>query len=131
MLRLNRMTDSAPLSRRWTVIGSGLLCCALALVVIYTNRYAFFSPLAVVVVAAIGLAAVLLQLRARGGSGDIHPPTWLTIIGIALALGAAFADFLHLGPEVAQIMALGAVGVFGISGAVILHAVRKQRIASK
>lgn len=125
------MTDSPPLSRRWTVIGSGLLCCALALVVIYTNRYAFFSPLAVVVVAAIGLAAVLLQLHARGRSGNIRPPTWLTVIGIGLALGAAFADLLHLSPELSQIMALGAVGVFGISGAVILHAVRKQRAASK
>lgn len=125
------MTDSSPLSRRWTVIGSGLLCCALALVVIYTNRSAFFSPLAVVVVAAIGLAAVLLQLRARGRTGNIHPPTWLNILGIVLALGAAFADLLHFSPELAQILALGAVGVFGISGAIILHTLRKHRIASK
>src|SRR5205807_216106 len=125
------MTDSAPLSRRWTVIGSGLLCCALALVVIYTTRSAFFSPLAVVVVAAIGLAAVLLQLRARGSASQgIHPPTWLNIVGTVLALGAAFADLLHLSWQIAQILALAAVGVFGISGAIILHAVRKQHTAS-
>jgi len=131
-LLLALMTDSAPLSRRWTVIGSGLLCCALALVVIYTTRSAFFSPLAVVVVAAIGLAAVLLQLRARGGAGKgIHPPTWLNIVGTLLALGAAFADLLHLSWQIAQILALAAVGVFGISGAIILHAVRKQHTASK
>ena len=49
--------------RRWTVIASGLLCGALALVVLFTNRGAFFSPLAVVVMGAVGLAAVLLQLR--------------------------------------------------------------------
>ncbi|HZQ68269.1 MAG TPA: hypothetical protein VFA68_07100 [Terriglobales bacterium] len=126
------MTDSSPFSRRWTVIGSGLLCCALALVVIYTNRVAFFSPLALVVVAAIGLAAVLLQLRVRDRSSDgIHPPTWLSIAGIILALGAAFADMLHLQSELAQILALAAVGVFGVSGAIILHAVRKQRISAK
>jgi drug/metabolite transporter (DMT)-like permease len=125
------MPDASPLSRRWTVIGSGLLCCALALVVIYTNRSAFFSPLAVVVVAAIGLAAVLLQLRARGRTEDIHSPTWLTVLGIVFALGAAFADVLHFSSELAQILALGAVGVFGISGAIILHGVRKHRIESK
>ena len=125
------MTDSAPLSRRWTVIGSGLLCCALALVVIYTTRSAFFSPLAVVVVAAIGLAAVLLQLRARGADKGIHPPTWLNILGTMLALGAALGDLLHLSWQVAQILALAAIGIFGISGAIILHAVRKQHTASK
>ena len=48
-------------SRRWTVIASGLLCGALAMVVLFTNRGAFFSPLAVVVMGAVGLAAVLLQ----------------------------------------------------------------------
>ena len=48
-------------SRRWTVIASGLLCGALAMVVLFTNRGAFFSPLAVVVMGAVGLAAVLLH----------------------------------------------------------------------
>ena len=57
------MANSALRSRRWTVILSGLLCGLLALVVIYTKPGAFYSPIAVMVVAAIGLAAVLLQLR--------------------------------------------------------------------
>ena len=56
-----KMLDSR--SRRWTVIASGLLCGALAIVVLFTNRGAFFSPLAVVVMGAVGLATVLLQLR--------------------------------------------------------------------
>src|SRR2546422_11106864 len=58
-----KLSNPEPKPRRWTVIASGLLCGVLALVVLYTNRSAFFSPLAVVVVGAIGLAAVLLQLR--------------------------------------------------------------------
>jgi hypothetical protein len=116
-------------TRRWTVIASGLLCGALAVVVIYTNRGAFFSPLAVVVVAAIGLAAVLLQLRFynREQRIPVRSPLWLNLLGILFALAALFADALRLGPEMAQIMALGAVTSFGVSGAVVLHAFRKQR----
>ena len=53
------MLDSR--SRRWTVIASGLLCGALAVVVLFTNRGAFFSPLAIVVMGAVGFAAVLLN----------------------------------------------------------------------
>jgi hypothetical protein len=41
-------------ARRWTVIASGLLLLALALVVIYTEPNAFDSPVALVVVSAIG-----------------------------------------------------------------------------
>ena len=37
-------------ARRWTVIASGLLVLALALVVIYTGPNAFFCPVALVVV---------------------------------------------------------------------------------
>ncbi len=119
--------------RRWTVIASGLLCGALALVVIFTTRGAFYSPLAVVVVAAIGLAAVLLQLRLRNRdqANPVHPPVWPNALGILCALGALFADLLKLRPEVAQLLALAAIGIFAISSAVILHAFRKQRIASK
>jgi hypothetical protein len=40
--------------RQPTLIAAGLLLAALALVVIYTNRGEFMSPLALVVVAAIG-----------------------------------------------------------------------------
>ena len=116
-------------TRRWTVITSGLLCGALAVVVIYTKRGAFFSPLAVVVVAAIGLAAVLLQVRFfnRDQRRPVRSPLWLNLLGIVFALAALFADALRLGPEVEQIMALGAVTSFGVSGAVVLHALRKQR----
>ena len=90
------VADSRSNSRRWTVIASALLCCGLGLVVIYTKRSAFFSPLAVVVVAAIGLAAVLLQLRYynREHSNPVHAPRWLNIVGVVFALTALFADFL-------------------------------------
>ena len=106
----------------------------LALVVIYTDTRTFFSPLAVVVVAAIGLAAVLLQLRFRNRSltTPVHPPVaWLNLVGILLALAALFADRLHLGPQFAVLTALGAIGIFAVSSAIILHAFRKQRAASK
>jgi uncharacterized membrane protein len=110
-----------------------MLCGVLALVVLYTNRRAFFSPLAIVVVAAIGLVAVLLQLRFhnRAHTDAVHPPLWLNLVGIVFALGALFADFMRFSAQAAQLMALGAVGSFGISGAIILHAFRKHRIASK
>jgi hypothetical protein len=121
--------DSLPNSRRWTVIASALLSCGLGLVVIYTKRSAFFSPLAVVVVAAIGLAAVLLQLRYynRENSNPVHAPVWLNIVGVLFALTALFSDFLGLGGQIGEVMALGAVGSFAISSAMILHAFRKRR----
>jgi uncharacterized membrane protein len=119
--------------RRWTVIASGLLCGALALVVIFTTRRAFFSPLAVLVVAAIGLVAVLLQLRVRNReqANAVHPPLWLNVLGTLCALAAMFSDLLHLLPEVTQLLALAAIGSFAVSSAVILHAFRKQRLPTK
>jgi uncharacterized membrane protein len=115
------------------VIASGLLCGVLALVVIYTNRRAFFSPLAVVVVAAIGFAAVLLQVRFynREQVVAVRPPVWLNLLGIVCALVALFAGELRLSPDLGQMMALGAVGCFAISSAIVLHAFRKQRLSSK
>jgi len=105
----------------------------LALVVLYTNRGAFFSPLAVVVVAAIGLAAVLVQLRFynREHSRPVEVPVWLNVLGVVFALVALFADALRLGPALAQIMALLAVGSFAVSGAIILHAFRKRGAGSR
>src|SRR5580658_3921086 len=122
--------DSQSDSRRWTVITSALLCCGLGVVVIYTKRSAFFSPLALVVVAAIGLAAVLLQLRYynREHGTPIHAPLWLNIVGVLFALTALFSDLLGLNWQIAELMALGAVGSFAISSALILHAFRKHRI---
>lgn len=119
--------------RRWTVISSGLLVGVLALVVLFTSRRAFFSPLAVVVVGAIGLAAVLIQLRLqqREGTPTVHPRLWLNVLGVLLALAAFVSDFFHRGPQLTEGLALGAVMSFAVSGAIILHAFRKQRAAQK
>ncbi len=121
-----------PKPRRWTVIASGLLCGVLALVVLFTKRGAFLSPLAVVVVGAIGLAAVLLQLRLRnrGQTNVVRPPVWLNVLGILLALASLFGDLLRLNPQLIETLALGAVGSFAISSAIILRAFRKD-VASK
>jgi hypothetical protein len=118
--------------RRWTVIASGLLCGVLALIVLFTNRGAFFSPLAVVVMGAVGLAAVLLQLRLqnRDQSQSSRSPAWLNILGIFFALAAFLGDLLHLGPQVTEALALGAVASFGVSGVIILRSFRK-RVAAK
>ncbi|PYX15964.1 MAG: hypothetical protein DMG84_09545 [Acidobacteria bacterium] len=111
-------------TRRWNVIGSGLLCTAFAVVVLYTSPRAFFSPLALVVVAAIGLAAVLLQLRVRrDGDRRVRGPVLLNLLGILLAVTALFADVLHA--------ALAAVGCFSISSAIILETLRKHRAVPK
>jgi uncharacterized membrane protein len=119
-------------SRRWNVIGSGLLCAAFAVVVLYTSPRAFFSPLALVVVAAIGLAAVLLQLRVRRDADQrVRGPVWLNVLGIMLALTALFADLLHLSSGLFQVTALGAVGCFSISSVIILEALRKPRAVPK
>ncbi len=127
------MADSAPQHRRWTVIASGVLCLMLAIVVLFTSRGAFFSPVAVVVVAAIGLVAVLIQLSVynRAHGTPVEAPLWLNVLGIVFALIALFADALHLGASLAQIMALLAVGSFAVSSAVILHGFRKRRMVSK
>jgi hypothetical protein len=121
--------ESRSHSRRWTVIASGLLCCGLGVVVMYTRRGAFVSPLAVVVVAAIGLAAVLLQLRYynREHSNPVHAPAWLNIVGVLFALTSLLSDFVGLNGQMAEVMALGAVGSFAISGGLILHAFRRRR----
>lgn len=127
------LTKSASRPRRWTVIASALLCGVLGLVVLFTNRRAFISPLAVVVVGAIGLAAVLLQLRFHNDqkTNAVRPPMWLNVLGIVFALAALLGDLLHLSPQIAESFALGAIGSFAVSSAVILHAFRKQRTASK
>jgi len=119
--------------RRWTVIASGLLCGVLALIVAFTDRAAFFSPLAAVVVAAVGAVAVMLQLRFRNRRQVtvVHAPVWLNLLGIAFALAALFADRLRFTAQLGQLMALGAVGSFAISSAVILHGFRRDRVAPK
>jgi len=118
-----------PKSRRWSIIAAGLLLLALALVVIYTSRSAFSSPLALVVVAAIGLAALLLQLRLRkdAASSEVHAPLWLNVPGLILAIAAVFADVFHFSASVSLLAALGSVVCFAISGTTVLRALRKKR----
>jgi uncharacterized membrane protein len=100
----------------------------LALVVIYTSRGAFFSPLALVVVAAIGLAALLLQLRLRKDvNSGIHAPLWVNVLGLIFAMLAVCSDFAHLKASVMLVAALGAVICFSISGIAVLRSLRKQK----
>jgi hypothetical protein len=129
-----------PRSRRWSIVAAGLLLLALALVVIYTSRSAFSSPLALVVVAAIGLAALLLQLRLRKDlsaqagtqagiqtNNEVRAPLWLNVLGLVFAIAAVLADVLHLSPNAMLIAALGAVFCFAISGTAVLRALRKKK----
>jgi FtsH-binding integral membrane protein len=112
--------------RRWSVIAAGLLLAALALVVLYTSRPAFSSPVAMVVVAAIGFAALVLQLRLRKRSSvAVRTPLWLNMVALLFAVTAIFADVLHLSPVVMLASALGAVICFAVSGIVMLRALRK------
>ncbi len=126
------MTSSGPpspsqskVARRWTVIASGLLLLALALVVIYTRQNAFLSPIALVVVGAIGLAALLLQVWFRRDL-PIHSPLWLNVMGILCALASLFADYLRMSRLRLDLMAFAAVLCFGISGSLILRALRRR-----
>src|SRR6266851_9448412 len=113
-------------ARRWTVIASGLLLLALALVVIYTGRNAFLSPIALVVVAAIGLAALLFQVWFRRDLPNIHPPLWLNVLGILCAMVSLFADYLRMTRGMLDLVAFAAVVCFGISGSLLLHALRRR-----
>jgi len=108
------------------VIASGLLLLALALVVIYTGPNAFYSPIALVVVAAIGLAALLLQVWFRRDLPSIHSPLWLNVLGIVCAMLTLFADSLRMTRRMLDLVAFAAVICFGISGSLILHALRRR-----
>jgi len=123
--------SSSNVARRWTVIASGLLLLALALVVIYTGPNAFYSPVALVVVAAIGLAAVLLQVWFRRDLPNISSPLWLNVLGIFFAMVSLFADYLRLTRRALDLTAFAAVVCFGISGSLILHALRLRARAPK
>lgn len=127
------INKSEPQPRRFTVVGAGILCGLLALVIIYTKPRAFHSPLAVVVVAAIGLAALLLQITLynRQQSEPLRAPRWLNVLGILCALVAVFGDTLRLPSQLALAMAFGAIGAFSISSAVIMHTLRKRRTTAK
>lgn len=119
---------SLPKPRRWTILAAGLLLIALALVVLYTSKRAFISPLALVVVAAIGLAALLLQLRLRSDIvAVVRAPLWLNVFGVACAIVAVLADIFLLNPNLILVSALGAVVCFAISGIVVLRALRRVK----
>jgi hypothetical protein len=123
-----------PTPRGATIVPAGLLLAALALVVLYTSRRAFLSPVALVVVAAIGVAALLLQRRLRPGlstSGraySLRGPFWLNALGVVFAVGAVFADLLHLNGTFLLIAALAGVLSFAVSGILVLNALRKPRV---
>ncbi len=120
------MTPGSGVARRWTVIAAGLLILALALVVIYTAPSAFLSPIALVVVAAIGLAALLFQLRFRQDLPHVRSPLWLNILGLLCATGSLLADYFHMTRSTLELVAFSAVVCFGISGSLILHALRRH-----
>jgi hypothetical protein len=116
-----------------TIIAAGLLLAALALVVLYTSRRAFLSPVALVVVAAIGMAALLLQLRlhpdpSSPGGASGRGPLWLNVFSVLCAIAAVFADVLNLNAGVMLIAALAAVVCFAVGGIVVLNALRKRRV---
>jgi uncharacterized membrane protein len=122
-----------PAPRGATIVPAGLLLAALALVVLYTSRRAFLSPVALVVVAAIGVAALLLQRRLRpapstSGRGDsLRASFWLNVLGVVFAVAAVFADVLHLNGVFLLIAALAGVLSFAVSGILVLSALRKRR----
>ena len=117
-----------------TIVAAGLLLVALALVVLYTSRRAFLSPVALVVVAAIGVAALLLQRRLRPDTSasdrafGIRGPLALNVLGVLFALAAVFADVFHLDGAFMLIAALAAVVSFAVSGIIVLNALRKRRV---
>jgi hypothetical protein len=128
-----------PQPRGASIVAAGLLLAALALVVLYTSRRAFLSPVALVVVAAIGMAALLLQLRLRpnlsssgGDSSERGPsvrgPLLLNALGVAFAVAAVFADVLHLNGVLMLTAALAAVVSFAVGGIIVLRALRKRRV---
>jgi hypothetical protein len=124
---------STPPPRGATIIAAGLLLAALSLVVLYTERGAFLSPVALVVIAAIGVAALLLQLRLRPDvSSSVRVSSrrtlWLNALGVIFAVGAVFADVLHLSAALMLIASLVAVVSFSLSGIIVLNALRKPRI---
>jgi len=118
--------SQSKVARRWTVIASGLLLLALALVVIFTGPSAFSSPVALVVVSAIGFAALLLQVRFRHELPNIHSPLWLNVLGIVCAMASLVADYFRMKRSWLDLAAFTAVVCFGISGSLILHALRRR-----
>ncbi len=114
------------------MVAAALLLAALGLVVLYTSRRAFLSPVALVVIAAIGVAALLLQIRLRPDLSSSmrasRGPLWLTALGVLFAAASVFSDVLHLEAKFMLIAALAAVVSFAVSGILVLSALRKRRV---
>ena len=80
-----------------------------------------------VVVAAIGLAALLLQIRLRRNvTTTVRSPLWLNVLGVVCAIVAVFSDMLRVSAAWMFVAALGAVVCFAVSGIILLDALRKQ-----
>jgi len=109
------------------VLVSGPLIGILALVVLYTNRGKLSSPLSIVVLAAVGLLALILQLRLRGRSDGkrITSSPLLNVVGVGCALAALGADVTRFHADYAPVFALVAVGCFAVSSAIVLQGLRK------
>jgi uncharacterized membrane protein len=124
-------SSKAPFRAAGGVLAAGLLLAALALIVLYTSRPAFLSPLSMVVVAAIGIAALLLQVRLRPGALSANERVsspgslLLTALGVVFSVGALFGDLIHLKSWFRLATALAAVVCFAISGIALLKALRK------
>ena len=112
--------------RRWDIIAAGLLLLALAGVVIYTSHAAFSSPLALVVVAAIGIVAMMLQLRLGSAGTQVRAPLAINVLGLMFAVAAVLADIAHFRASFMVIAALGSVVCFAISGIVVVRALRNK-----
>jgi hypothetical protein len=117
-----------------TITAAGLLLLALAVIVFFTRRPAFLSPIALVVVAAIGIAALLLQVRlqpgarSQGKQGSSRVSVGFTALGVVFGLGAVFGDVFRFKPAFVLADALAAVGCFAVSGIIVLNALRKHRV---
>jgi hypothetical protein len=114
------------------LIAAAVLLAALAVVVLYTGRAALLSPLALVVIAAIGMVALLLQLRLRpdfskpvARRSSVRVSLGMNAAGVLFAVGAIFGDVLGLKPTLLLIAALAAVGCFAVSAVVVLNELRR------
>ena len=89
--------------------------------------------MALVVVAAIGVAALLLQLRLRPNlspslRSSSRGPLWLNAFGVPFRYRRHFSRAVfHLSASLMLMAALLAVVAFAISGIVVLNALRKPR----
>jgi hypothetical protein len=57
----------------------------------------------------------------------VRAPLWLNVLGLGFAIAAVFADVLGFNANLMLVAALGAVVCFAVSGATILHALRKKK----